>query len=140
MSDEKTSLQDLLYNFTVLHESWSAEKFAFTKQVIKVEQLIKGFTVQLHEFAEINASVKDGLNTTLKEAVQDISDETTEAIKETASDAIENVVHDLRKATFEAKQEIDKWQLDVVSSTFKGIVIGVISSFLVSFITVKFLL
>ena len=141
MSDEKPdNIQDLLYHLTVLYERWIADKLELTKQIAKTEQLTKDFNVRVHEFKGMNITLRNDFDKTLRATGQEINKEIANTVKQTISSELTGVVDELKKVTSESQKELESWRTQAGLSVVWAIIIAVVSSFLVSFLTVKFLL
>jgi len=119
MNDNTKPLQDLLYNFTVLHERWVADKLDLTKQIIKTEQLVKEFSVRINEFDQINATTREKLNTTLNGAFLKTSEITIKALKQTIAEELKSAIDELQKVAIVTQQETKMWQQKAVNSMYK---------------------
>lgn len=74
---ESKNLNDLFYNFTVLYERWNEDKLAFAKQLIKLEQVTKDFTVRINDLEQTKNQVKKDIASSVYEAGVKVSTQIT---------------------------------------------------------------
>ena len=83
MTEKKPEdVQELLYHLTVLYERWAADKQEWAKQTIKVEQLLKEFTVRISEFEHVKEEVKKDITKSIYSAASQVTNEIGSRVKQ----------------------------------------------------------
>lgn len=138
------TLEDILYHLTVLHERWAAEKHDFTKQVIKVDQLIKEFTVRINQLDERQSSTEEKMVSAVKSTARQVYSTIEESVKKSMDTEIKKTVNHFDNVVGASRYQLERWQKESEGSVFWGGVIAIgaslVSSFILSFLMVKLLL
>jgi hypothetical protein len=110
MGEKNQDLQELFYNFTVLYERWNEDKLALSKQTIKLEQLMKDFTMRINEFEEIKEGTKDDVVRSVFAAANKVSKEVVDQTRKVVEGDIIRGVNDLQKMIKTGEEIIEDYK------------------------------
>ena len=114
---EREKMQDLLYNFTVLHENWADEEFELRQQISKAEGLSDKFIEKVNELENLRAAIKEDVVTTLKEIGEKVERQAIFAVAKALGNEVSYAVKEIRTAAIDAQRELDKWKAYVKRGT-----------------------
>jgi len=137
---EREKMQDLLYNFTVLHENWADEEFELRQQISKAEELSDKFIEKVNELENLSTTIKKDVTTTLNAIGEKVNTQAIFAVAKALGHEVSYAVGEIKTAAINSQRELDKWKKQAKSGVIWVMLTTMITAFLVSLATVKFLL
>lgn len=126
-SDKKASeagLTDLLlYELTIMNETFVTERALSSKQLLETTKLVKDVREQINQLKTLAPDVHQYINRSVNAAASSVAAIISKQSAEAATKGAEDIVRKLERATAEARNVLQHYHSDLIASQWK--VIGV---------------
>lgn len=137
-------MQELLYNFTVLYDRWldcwTQKESGLELLIDEAGELRNRFIDKADELEKLSETIKKDTNHTLHELGEQINRQAILTVARELGHETSRTVDEIKTAAIKTQNALEKWESNSKHGLIWGMVVALITSFLVSLATVKLLL